>query len=378
MCSELKSPKIFKESLVKIVMQLFVLLILTSCAGPTSPFGANIWINSSYKHQINESAKYAQINSYPNHKVYHKPYDMIIQIADENGVPKDFRYQILYNGEIIDSWWKTEKIMFDSENPNIVSLVFNDLSLLPERENEIQILYYRNQASRPVVYKIAPPTCNMEETLRIGSLDPFDKIAPINKTTLESIAANYQINPPLMAALVAQESSFDPQAISWAKAVGLTQVTPIANKEVIVNKADWPVDKRINEMNYLQIKARILAGKINKNTDWRLDKEKSVEGGMIYLKRLKGYWTKSSSIKLLNKVFERNIPWTEIILASYNSGAYRVKKSIKRNQKRWLEDQELGEAKKYVRNIKSYCHAFTDLGSFDSKVSNSSKIVSNQ
>ena len=140
-----------------------------------------------------------------------------------------------------------------------------------------------------------------------------------------------------------------------------TITTPIANKEVIMFKNDWPVDKRINNMNYLQIKSRILARKINHKTDWRLDTHKSIEGGIIYLKELKKYWTKKSSVKLLNQTFKRDIPWTDILLASYNSGAYRVKKSIKRNKRSWLQDQELQEAKKYVKNIKSYCHAFSDL-----------------
>lgn len=345
---------------LKNILLIFNAYLLASCAGPNNPFGSNVWINTEFKHQI-ESEKYAQIKSFPDHKIYHRPYDMIIQIADENGVPKDFRYQVLYNGAIVDSWWKTEKIVFDPANPNIVNIVFSDLSLLPERENKIDILYYRNTAAKPVVYSIKPPTCSFDDAIRIGSLDPFEDRAPVEKNFLESISLNYNVNPPLLAALVAQESSFNPQAVSWAKAIGLTQVTPIANKEVIMFKNDWPVDKRINNMNYLQIKSRILARKINHKTDWRLDTHKSIEGGIIYLKELKKYWTKKSTVKLLNQTFKRDIPWTDILLASYNSGAYRVKKSIKRNKRSWLQDQELQEAKKYVKNIKSYCHAFSDL-----------------
>jgi hypothetical protein len=357
-------------------MSLTYLFIFISCAGPNNPFGSSIWINTEFKHQIN-SDNYAQIKTYPESKIYHRPYDMLIQIADENGVPKDFRYQVLYNGAVVDSWWKTEKIIFDSNNPNIVNIVFKDLSLLPERENKIDILYYRNAAAKPVVYSIKPPTCSIEDALRIGSLEPFEEKAAVNKDFLENIAYDYQVNPPLLAALVAQESSFNPQAVSWAKAIGLTQVTPIANEEVIIYKKEWPVDKRIDHMNYLQIKARILAGKINSSTDWRLDRYKSIEGGIIYLKELKKYWTKQSTVKLLNKTFKRDIPWTDIILASYNSGAYRVKKSIKRNKTTWLNDQELHEAKKYVKNIKSYCHAFSDFNPTLPTMNSSQKIVKN-
>ena len=57
-------------------------------------------------------------------------------------------------------------------------------------------------------------------------------------------------------------------------------------------------------------------------------------------------------------MFKKEIPTTDILLASYNSGAYRVKKSIIKNKEEWLFDKSLNEARKYVMNIKSYCHSF--------------------
>lgn len=357
------------------------MLICIGCAGPTNPFGSKVWINTEYKKIPTESEirsvanLNASIKSFPESKLFHTPYDLIVQITDEGGVPKDFRYQVIYNGNIVDNWWKTEKIVFDDKNPHIVNIIFKNLSLLAERENDIQILYYRSTAAMPVVYNLDPPKCALDEILKIDSLGPFENSAPLGKNTIEKMAINNKINPTLIAALIAQESSFDPKAISWAKAVGLTQVTPIANKEIMVLKSDWPVDERINEMSYLQLKARIYMNKINGQTDWRLDKEKSLEGGLLFINKLKGYWSQTSSVRLLKKVFQENIPWTDIILASYNSGAYRVKKSIKRNRKLWLQDNELKEAKKYVRNIRSYCYAFSDLERVEPPYNTKNKIV---
>tara|TARA_B100001971_G_C18268010_1_gene596221 strand:+ start:60272 stop:61345 length:1074 start_codon:yes stop_codon:yes gene_type:complete len=351
------------------------------CAGPTNPFGSKVWINSEFKKIPSESETRelanvsAQVKSFPQTKLYHTPYDLIVQITDEAGVPKDFRYQVVYNGDVLENWWKTEKIVFDDHNPHIVNIVFKNLSLLAERENDIKILYYRSAAALPVVYSLAPPKCSMDEILKIDSLGPFEHSAPLAKNEIEQIAIDNNVNPTLIAALIAQESSFDPKAISWAKAVGLTQVTPIANKEIIGEKAQWPVDNRINEMNYMQIKARIFMNKINAQTDWRLDKAKSLEGGILFIKKLKNYWSQKSSVRLLKSVFKQNIPWTDIILASYNSGAYRVKKSIKRNRKQWLQDHELKEAKKYVRNIRSYCYAFSDLERVEPPYNSKNKIV---
>lgn len=351
---------------MKNVLVLLTFMIFVGCAGPTNPFGSQVWINSKYEklpHEHREKTAHinTQISAFPQTKLYHTPYDLIVQITDESGVPKDFRYQVLYNGKILENWWKTEKIQFDSQNPHIVNIVFKNLSLLPERENDIQILYYRSIGAIPVVYKLSPPKCSMDEILKIGSLGDFEKKKTINKDIIENLAIENQVNPTLIAGLIAQESAFNPRAISWAKAVGLTQVTPIANKEIISEKSDWPVDNRISEMNYLQLKTRIYMDKINQDTDWRLDEEKSLEGGILFIKRLKNYWSQKKTVTLLKKVFKNNIPWTDIILASYNSGAYRVKKSIKRNHKSWLQDKELKEARKYVRKIRSYCYAFSDL-----------------
>ena len=70
--------------------------------------------------------------------------------------------------------------------------------------------------------------------------------------------------------------------------------------------------------------------------------------------------------EILSDAFADDIPTTDILLASYNSGAYRVKKSIIKNKKEWLFDDSLHEARKYVMNIKSYCYSF-DQGNNNEK-----------
>ena len=101
-----------------------------------------------------------------------------------------------------------------------------------------------------------------------------------------------------------------------------------------------------------------MAQEINSKNDWRLDEKKSIEGGILYLNYLSQYWNKTEKEDILSDVFKQDIPKTDILLASYNSGAYRVKKSILKNRKDWLFDDSLHEARKYVMNIKSYCYSF--------------------
>ena len=109
--------------------------------------------------------------------------------------------------------------------------------------------------------------------------------------------------------------------------------------------------------SYLNLKYKIFRGVINKNNDWRLDKYKSLEGGAVFLRQLTDYWETEKNLKLLESQF-KNIPKTDIILASYNSGAHRVKRNIKKHNKEWIWSKELNEARKYVMNIKSYCYQF--------------------
>lgn len=59
----------------------------------------------------------------------------------------------------------------------------------------------------------------LTESKWAGSLSPFDKL-------VQPLAEEYGIDWKLIVAIMAQESLFDPQAKSWAGAVGLMQVMP--------------------------------------------------------------------------------------------------------------------------------------------------------
>lgn len=333
------------------------LTFLFSCAGPATPFGSHVIVNPEFKSRIPGSSNGTSIASFPKSQLYHSPFDLVLQIKDSKPIPKDFRYEILYNGRKIERWWKGEKIVFDSQNPRLANIVFEKLSLLPGRQNEITFLYYRDQDSDPVSYKFGPPECSFRDLKEIATVRPFYTDG-LSVADIEQIGQSNQVNPSLLAALVAQESGFNPLAISWAKAVGLTQITSLAGQEIMELRPDWQYDKTVDGLSFLELKTSILTKKLTEREDWRLDRLKSLEGGTLYLNILEKYWQREEAIGALS-VFEKNPPMTDILLASYNSGAYRVKKSIKRDKENWLKAKELKEARKYVMNIKSYCHAFS-------------------
>jgi membrane-bound lytic murein transglycosylase MltF len=176
---------------------------------------------------------------------------------------------------------------------------------------------------------------------------------------MNSVAKFRNINPILLASLVAQESSFNPKAVSIARAVGLTQVTPIADHDIRSIDPTLKSYPHSSKLTYLDLKYKIFRGIINEKNDWRLNEEKSLEGGAIYLEWLKGYWTNQKNKEFLSR-YLTNIKETDIILASYNSGATRVRNNIIRLKNNWLQSNQLGEAKKYVYNIKSYCNDFKE------------------
>ena len=176
---------------------------------------------------------------------------------------------------------------------------------------------------------------------------------------INSIAQRKDLNPLLFASLVAQESSFNPKAVSIARAVGLTQVTPIADNDIRSVDSSFVSYPNTNKISYIDLKYKIYRGIINKDNDWRLNEVKSLKGGSIYLKQLKDYWeTSRNSLFLKNKLSKIN--QADIVLASYNSGATRVRRNISKHKDKWLNSKELIEARKYVSNIKSYCNDFKD------------------
>lgn len=333
-------------------------IILVSCAGPTSPFGAlNFTQKKTTEVTFNADEK-TSVSFYPAFKLYHKPYELWIEIKDDNIQElKNLDYEIIYNNEVIDRPWSTEEIIRYPNDPKKLSLRFKDFRLNPLKNNHIVFRYRRASDAKIFEEELLAPECPYFQDRTIASLAPFKKNhnyqAYIKNTSLK-----FNKNASLLAGLVAQESSFNYNSLSFARALGLTQITPLASKQIEDSTLNWPSYPKLNELSYYEIKALIFLGKLNQKNDWRLNPKLSLEGGAIYLTYLEKYWQKEDNKQILETIFKENIPWSDVILASYNSGAYRVKKSIVKKGKRWLDDRPLLEAKKYVKNIKSYCTAF--------------------
>ena len=97
-------------------------------------------------------------------------------------------------------------------------------------------------------------------------------------------------------------------------------------------------------------------GEIHDGKEWRLDPEKSLLGGMTYVEYLQRYWALPNNQALLDGLDgDRDHNLTQLILASYNSGAARVKRAVKTMNNDWQKHQSLREAVKYLKRVSSYC-----------------------
>ncbi len=351
-----------EKQLTTITLMYMTSILLFSCAGPTSPFGASITPQDKEDKvkPTNLFRKMAQaddvtIQSIPKHKIYHQNFDLSFIIKNKSGLREPFQYNILYNGEIVFRWLKSEDIVFNKERTQ-AKVIFRNLSLLPGLRNEISFLYYDKDNHAPIYYDLGEPECSYKDLERLTHLSPFNQKSYLIKE-INEIAKNKTLNPVLLASLVAQESSFNPKAVSIARAVGLTQVTPIADHDIRMIDPTFQSYPGSNKLSYLDLKYKIFRGVINEKNDWRLNEKKSLEGGAIYLGHLVNFWKNEYNNEFLTKNLKAH-KTTDIILASYNSGASRVKRNIEKHKEEWIWSSELGEARKYVNNIKSYCHQF--------------------
>jgi hypothetical protein len=345
---------------MKLLSIVSLILFFTSCAGPTNPFGGDILIAQEFtvdKHYTHNHD--IKINSSPGKQYYNSPYDLKIKLFDPNFLISHFKYEIVYNNKKLNRWYKTEQIDFPKNKIDPIVITFKNLSILPGNINKIGFLYYPVGSMKPIVYNLKVPECYREFKDQQLHITPFD-ISKSLLTNIKNLSSKYQYNSSLIAALIAQESSFKPNAVSYAKALGLTQVTPTAATEIKRFKKDWNIYPNFSKIPLSKIKDKLVQKKINKDNDWRLNQAKSIEGGIVYLNYLNSYWSTPDKREILVDAFNKEIPEIDILLASYNSGAYRVKKAILKNKKDWLFDNKLKEARKYVMNIKSYCYAFNE------------------
>ena len=337
-------------------------IFFSGCTGPISPFGGlEVWSGDGQTFLFNTVEMSSKnFSFYPKRQVLHKASDFKIEFNLEDQLDKQKninpKIKVTYNNkDVTNTFLKSAYLHKEPEQQ--IRYVFNRLKLKPDRRHQIDVYWSPNDDNNYSRLTYLPPVCSISIARSLASLAPF---RPKNQfiETIKKTAMLMQLNPSLLAGLIAQESGFNPTQISHAKAVGLTQITQIAGEEIKKFRPEWTIDPRIDKLSLVEIQNMISRQEISRHHDWRLDPDLAIEGGALYLNYLLNYWNQNENKLLLSKNPKTEI--TEVILASYNSGPTRVKSKIKIDGENWLDDDELREAFKYVNSVVSYCYHFSE------------------
>lgn len=364
------------------ITNILSVFVLSSCAGPMNPFGAttvNMLLNdktpgasrsisSTIKAQNDilqedEIAKSqpVSITYFPERQNLHDTHDIFIIVNSKSVELNPNQLRVYWNHiDITESFQSIKDVFYSDKETMIVKL--KDIRLLPFIDNDITTYYQTKKDNRIYTKNYKKPECGLNEQTNVAHTGSF-KVKQSFLNSVEKISQDNKINPNFILALIAQESGFNPKSVSYAKAIGLTQVTELANVHIRKEHKTWKSDKRINSLPVPIIRAMIKMGKINERNEWRLDKKKSVIGGIEYIKYLVSYWDANSN--LLEKVYGPNYNkekiYTDLILASYNSGPYRIKSKLIQDGISWKSSETIMEARKYIGKIKSYCNYFSNI-----------------
>ena len=313
------------------------------------------------------------IEIYPKSQRFHDAQHFKIIVKDTAGIEPNHRLRVFYNDEDVTEAFLGFATKTIDQEQGLIEFSFPHLRLPAGKRHDILVSYERKtslnasleglQNEEIFLQKFNPPTCQYRSKSPLHRPEKLRKHHGLIRK-IENLSLSEGVNPSFYAALIAQESSFNPQAVSHAKAIGLSQVTDLAQQQIFEKELElnWPMFEAIREMSAASVKASILLGKINSKNEWRLNTEKSLMGGISYLQYLEEYWTLPSHWKQLEKTFgpinHNSEVVAEILLASYNSGPFRVKRALINDGTNWLSSPGLNEARKYVQRIQSYCDQF--------------------
>jgi hypothetical protein len=307
----------------------------------------------------------AQIRFTPTRQVLHGPSPMQVSIHDDQGIRSNYKLVVRHNGLDVTTSFLRQATVTQSEKD--LSLNVPVIRLTPREDHRIEIVYSSDRlAERSAYAKYDAPVCRSNEIRHAVNLYPY---RPSNRLIemIDTLSTRSGFNPAMITALVAQESAFHTHTVSWAKAIGLTQITPAAENEVSTVLAGWldyPKYPGINVLPTPWIKMLVLSGRIHSGNEWRLDSERSIRGGLAYTHFLATRWSTPENMSRIQNLFEdSDLEYTKLVLASYNSGYARVQGALTRLGPAWITAPELREARRYVNRIMSFCDHFSENSS---------------
>jgi hypothetical protein len=331
------------------------------CSGGSSPWNAceTYMIDKLRSGDIGEVKEpHVDISLNPPRQVWHDLVDFSVDVQSEAELIAP-EIRVFYNQQDVTEIFLKHAVTSISEDQLSIRYTFRDLQLSSSEQSTISIAFRPNPWVAGAQVDYQEPICLANEQWSIRNTHPFAPDRSI-LAAIEQLSVNGKLNPSLMAGLIAQESGFEPEAVSWAKAIGLTQVTDQADLELLKRFSDWPRNPDVISLPVPVLKSMIRIGQINPHNEWRLNPERSIQGGIEYLGIVSEYWSREDNSELLQENdLLRPQDYLSVLLASYNSGPARVKSQIGTLGSMWLTSDRLKEARNYVRRIRSYCYHFS-------------------
>jgi len=350
---------------------LFLGSLFSGCAGPTTPLGAPWATNSAQlkggplsflSSLFDRPGNPTSIRFSPNHQVLHGRSPLNVRINDAHGIKENYRVIVRHNGiDVTGSFLRRARV---SRTPTQLDLYVPAVRIPPTKDHLIEVLYGAtgpgDHVTMDTYARYEAPICRAFEVNRIrhtGSFTPPRELLQL----IEGLSLDAGLNPALTTGLIAQESAFNPKSVSWARAIGLMQMTPVAEDEVKTEVNNWPRYPGINAFPIPWVKFLIASGHVHAENEWRLDNERSIRGGLAFAVKLASRLSAPENIERIRSTFpDPDIAYTKLLLASYNSGYSRVWGAFSRLGPNWLKAPELNEARRYVNRVFSYCDHFTD------------------
>lgn len=320
------------------------LCALSSCAGPHSPFGA---IEDHPKKDellrvpaatTAELPPELSINFGPENLIYHKNFELTINVSDQEGIKELGQIAVTYNGrEVQKGEWTL------SNDHKEAQLKIPDLKFPSHLKHNLSVQYTKD--SKVYTKKLHPPQCQMLSEERLKSLGQFAEDEHMIRM-VELIAKKHGLSPSFIVALVAQQSGFDPEYVGSEQRLGLMQIKTsdsfiLSNQK---NQRTWPSYPEIDQESRLGLYTKIMLGLINRNNEWRLDPEKALKGGLQYLKKLETFWSE-------HPAKERK----DLVLASYYTGPYKVLKVYNSMGNNWKKSREMASVIPKIKEVQSHC-----------------------
>ena len=255
-------------------------------------------------------------------------------------------------------------------------------------------------AASPLGHPPADSLRNANGSQRITNVAAYEAVLRRIAPVLDNVGRDerLQIDPNLVAALLFKESGGDSLAVSAAPALGLAQLTRVADAELRrvtspVNPAwpayawmgaeidSWPRDQLVHADDAtLRPDTLIARGLLTARTEYLLDPALSARASALWLRLLIARWSDDSlpggyaqearaSLAAGGPAISK-LQLLSLVIVSYNRGAAWVRERILRDGASWTSHLADGtaegiEAADYLERVQAYARTFSNSRPYD-------------